>query len=249
MKLYFNGCSFTHGDELQNPSESAWPVLVSRHYKKEFLNDGISGGTNQRTVYKTILNIDQFDFFVIAWTDYSRFTLYNPVDNFEINFNPMLNLDASLHTSDDLKKNYKKYKEYGTLYYKHWFNDLYEFKKWLQQILMLQAFFNIKNKKYMMLNTFPNYLSNWLQPKENFIKSIKSLCTFFDYLNDDQLLQEHYQIQSMVSMIDAQKFIQWGDWTIKDLSKQCAIGPGGHILEDGHKKLSTIVIDHIDQHL
>jgi hypothetical protein len=147
MKFYFNGCSFTYGDELNNPDDSAWPVLVSRYYDRDFLNDATSGGTNQRTVYRTILNIEQFDFFVIVWTDYSRFTLYNPVDNFEINFNSSLTLDASLHYSDDLKKNYKKYKEYGSLYYKHWFNDLYEFKKWLQQILMLQALFDKKKQK------------------------------------------------------------------------------------------------------
>jgi len=249
MKFYFNGCSFTHGDELSNPSDSAWPVLVSRHYDKDFLNDAVPGGTNQRTVYRSILNIDQFDFFVIAWTDYSRFTLYNPIDNFEINFNSSLTLDASLHYSDDLKKNYKKYKDYGSFYYKHWFNDLYEFKKWLQQILMLQAFFDKKNKKYIMINTMPNHLMKWLQPKENFIESIKPLCDFFDYLNDDQLLQEHYQIQSMASMIDKEKFIKWGKWAITDLSKHFPIGPGGHILEDGHDNLSTIVIEKINQHL
>ncbi len=249
MKFYFNGCSFTYGDELQNPSESAWPVLVSLHYGKEFLNDAVSGGTNQRTVYKTILNIDQFDFFVIAWTDYSRFTLYNPVDNFEINFNPQLKLDASLHYSDDLKKNYQKYKTHGESYYKHWFNDLYEFKKWLQQILMLQAVFDARNKKYVMLNTMSNRLSTWLQPKEKFIDSIKPFCEFFDYLNDDQLLQEHHQIQSMMSMIDTQKFIKWKDWAITDLSRHFPTGPGSHILEDGHKALSTIVIEHINQYL
>lgn len=83
---------------------------------------------------------------MIAWTDYTRFTEYNPVDNFEINFNAALNLDASLHYSDDLKNNYKKYKNYGDLYYKYWFNELYEFKKWLQQIMLLQSFFDVHKK-------------------------------------------------------------------------------------------------------
>jgi hypothetical protein len=129
MRFYYNGCSFTYGDELNNPQKDAWPVLVSQHYNVDFLNDAVSGGTNQRSIYKTILNIDQFDFFVIAWTDYSRFTLYNPIDNFEINFNSQLTMDSSLHYSEDLKINYKKYKDFGTLYYKYWFNDLYEFKK------------------------------------------------------------------------------------------------------------------------
>jgi hypothetical protein len=46
MKFYFNGCSFTYGDELQNPSVDAWPVIVSRRFDKEFRNDAVQGGTN-----------------------------------------------------------------------------------------------------------------------------------------------------------------------------------------------------------
>jgi hypothetical protein len=200
-------------------------------------------------VYQTILNIDQFDYFVIAWTDYSRFTLYNPVDNFEINFNPRLNLDASLHQSEDLQRNYKKYKEFGTLYYKHWFNDLYEFKKWLQQILLLQTFLSAKNKNYVMINTMPCHLETWLQSKESFIQAIKPLCDFFDYLDDTQLWLEHDQIQSMLSMIDLKRFIRWKDWCIRDLSNHYPVGPNGHILEDGHRAVAEIVIKHINQTL
>lgn len=37
------------------------------------------------------------------------------------------------------------------MYYKHWFNELFEFKKWLQQIILLQSFFDRHKKKYLML--------------------------------------------------------------------------------------------------
>ena len=127
MKLYFNGCSFTYGTELKNPGSDSWPTLVSAYLKSDFLNDAVPGGTNDRIMYKTIQNINHYDCFFIAWTFYSRFTEYNPVDNFEINFTPNMNLDTSLHHSDDLKKNYQKYQDYGNLYYKHWFNELFEF--------------------------------------------------------------------------------------------------------------------------
>ena len=167
MKLYFNGCSFTYGDELKNPQQGAWPTLVSSQLKCNFLNDAVPGGTNDRTVYKTILNIDYYDYFFIAWTFYTRFTEYNPIDNFEINFSPQLNLDPSSHSSDDLKKNYSKYKDYGQMYYKHWYNNLFEFKKWLQQIILLQSFFRQHNKPFLMLNTCDNNLSSWLQSREH----------------------------------------------------------------------------------
>lgn len=247
MKLYFNGCSFTYGDELKNPQQGAWPTLVSSQLKCNFLNDAVSAGTNDRTMYKTILNIGNYDYFLIAWTMYTRFTEYNPVDNFEINFVPSLNLDPSYHYSDDIKKNYSKYKDYGQLYYKYWYNDLFEFKKWLQQIILLQSFFRQQNKPFLMLNTSNNNLSLWLQPRESFINATRHLIHFFDYLNDDQLLNEHDQIQALVSMIDTSTFLEWNSWSIMDLTSTYKCGPKGHILEEGHQAVANKVIEYYNK--
>jgi hypothetical protein len=243
MKMYFNGCSFTYGDELPNPQQSAWPTLVCSELKCDFLNDAVSGGTNDRIMYKTVQNINNYDYFVIAWTNYNRFTEYNPVDNFEINFNPNLHMDPARHHSNDLKKNYSKYKDYGQIYYKYWYNDLFEFKKWLQQIILLQSFFKQHNKSFLMLNTSNNNLPLWLKPQEKFIDSTKHLIDFFDYANDDQLLEEHTQIQKYNSMIDTSTFIEWANWSITDLSTTHECGPGGHILEEGHQAVANKVID------
>ena len=247
MKLYFNGCSFTYGDELKNPQQNAWPTHVASYLQCDFLNDAVSGGTNERTVYKTLLNVKNYDYFFIAWTFYARFSEYNPIDNFEINFNPQLNLDPSSHYSDNLKKNYSKYKDYGQMYYKHWYNDLFEFKKWLQQIILLQSFFRQHNKPFLMLNTCDNNLSSWLQSRETFINATKHLLDFFDYLNDDQLLDEHTQIQDLVSMIDTSTFLEWNSWTITDLSLSYKCSPSGHILEEGHQAVANKVIEYYNK--
>jgi hypothetical protein len=249
MKLYFNGCSFTYGDDLDNPEKNSWPTAVSTKLGFSFLNDAVSGGTNERTIYKTILNIDAYDYFFIAWTEYARFTKYNPIDNYEINFTPQLSLDPSLHISDDLKINYSKYKNYGELYYKHWFNELFEFKKWLQQIIMLQSVFKIRRKKYLMINTFHNHLSNWLSPQETFIDEVKNLLIFFDYISDPQLMQEHLQIQNLVAMIDTASFVDWNYWCIIDETQKHPIGKKGHILEDGHQAVANKVINHYNKNL
>lgn len=243
MRLYFNGCSFTFGDELTNPEKNAYPVLVAHELNSTFLNDAVSGGTNQRTVYKTIQEIDNFDVFFIAWTSYSRFTEYNPVDNFEINFNPNLNLNASLHYSNDLKINYSKYKNYGELYYKHWYNELYEFKKWLQEIILLQSFLDSQGKKYMMINTVDNNLSSWLQPKNKFLKSIKHLIDFFDYLDNSQLIQEHHKMQNLVALINKKTFLGWNEWNMQKLKPMFPCGVGGHFLESGHEEIAKKVIN------
>jgi hypothetical protein len=247
MKLYFNGCSFTHGDELENPEKDSWPAVVASWLNSDFFNDAVSGGTNDRTIYKTMLNGHRYDYYFIAWTTYTRFTEYNPVDNFEINFTTQLNLDPSLHHSDDLKKNYSKYKKYGELYYKNWFNELYEFKKWLQQIILLQSFFDKIKKPYTMLNTMPNHLSLWLSSQESFISSCRNLISFFDCVNDDQLLEEHKQIQELNSLIDKSKFISWNDWSIVDTCKLHPCGPGGHILESGHFEVAKKILEHYNK--
>jgi hypothetical protein len=245
MNIYFNGCSFTYGDELLDPAKSAWPVLVANDLQSDFFNDAVSGGTNQRTVYKTVCNEENFDYFVIAWTFYSRFTEYNPVDNFEINFNPSLNQDPSLHYSIDLKKNYAKYETFGKLYYADWYNELYQFKQWLQQIILLQSFFKTKQKKYVMLNTSGHKLNLWLQPKDKFIDSTRPLMPFFDYLSDDLLLAEHKSIQQLVENIDKENFIEWNKWAIVDYTSDYKIGTGGHLLEDGHAAVAKKVINYI----
>lgn len=247
MKLYFNGCSFTYGDELKNPIEQAWPALVASNLKFNFLNDAISGGTNDRIVYKTLLACRYYDYFFIAWTSYSRFTEYNPVDNFEINFNPTLNLHASLHYSNDLKENYSKYKNYGEMYYKHWYNELFEFKKWLQQIILLQSFFDQNKKQYLMLTTMNNNLSAWLSPAHRFIDSCRHLIDFFDYAHDDQLLQEHQEIQNLIFLIDKSKFIEWNSWSLQDLCKTHPCGPKGHILDLGHRKVAKKVLEYYNK--
>jgi hypothetical protein len=249
MSLYFNGCSFTYGDELVHPQVESWPSLVSSELQLSFCNDAVNGGTNERTVYKTMQNIDEYDCFFIAWTVYSRFTEYNPVDNFEINFTPGLNMNPSLHLSNDLKLNLWKYQDYGKLYYTHWYNELYEFKKWLHQIVLLQSFFKIHNKKYLMVNTFSNQLDKWLQPKEKFINSTRSLLTFFDHMNDYQLLQEHKHIQKLNNMIDRSTFVDWNHWSIQAVDPHCARGPNGHILKDGHREVAKKILEHYNKDL
>lgn len=242
MRVYFNGCSHTYGDELKNPVSDSWPSLVSAELSCSFTNDAVTGGTNERIVYNTVSNLNNYDFFIIAWTDYARFTEYNPADNYEINFNPGLNLDTSLHSSNDLKDNYAKYKDYGTLYYKHWYNDLYAFKQWLQQIILLQNLFENNNKSYIMLNSTRNNLDLWLSAEKLFISHTKHLLPFFNFLNDQQILNFSNDIKNLVSSINTSTFVEWNNWYITKPGPLVEFGPGGHLLEEGQKQVAKKVI-------
>jgi hypothetical protein len=231
MKIYANGCSFTYGDELIDPAKTAWPAILANKLNSTVVNDAISGGTNSRTMYHTIKNIQQdYDLYLIAWTTYSRFTFYKSDNNFETNFNTQLK--HTLYSSE------KFYADWGITLYKHWYNELYAFKLWLQQIIQLQSL--LSNKNYLMINTMDNNINRWTVNKESFINSIKPLINF-DIMNDKQLFDEYNEIQYYISIIDFSKFYQWNKFYITQLGSQFKCGPAGHILEEGHAHLAELI--------
>lgn len=235
MKIYSVGCSFTFGDELQDPQLSAWPYLLAKKLNASITNDAVSGGTNQRTVYRTIKNsVNDYDLFIIAWTTYTRFTFYKSDNNFEINFNPQL--------INKIYQDEKYFKDWGSILYKIYFNELFAFKLWLQQIINLQMF--LKNKPYLMINTFSNNLKDWLAGAGEFIESIKSFINF-DLMNDEQIFEEYNEIQYYVNCIDTDKFYKWNDFSILQLQNTFPCGPSGHILEQGHIHLADLIYNHL----
>lgn len=236
MKIYANGCSFTYGDELSDPSVSAWPVLLANKLGGHITNDAISGGTNYRTLYRTIKNSQLYDLYLIAWTTTTRFTFYKSDNNFEVNFNPQL--------ANTLYENEKFYKEWGKGLYQYWYNELYSFKIWLQQIISLQSILQANNKKFLMINTMSNNIEEWTSPKETFINNVKNLINF-DVMNDSQIIDEHNEIQYYLKLIDTSKWYGWNQFYINALGSQFKCGPGGHLLEQGNQHLADLLYNHL----
>lgn len=233
MRIYANGCSFTYGDELQSINY-AWPQLLANKLNAEIVNDAIVGGTNYRTVYRTIKHTkDNFDLYIIAWTTDTRFTFYKSDNNFEINFNPQL--------KNDIYGKEPFYQEWGKTLYKIWYNELYSFKLWLQQIIQLQS---IIKKPYLMINTMHNNMSSWLSAKDTFIESTKALINF-NIMNDEQILAEYQEIQYYSSLINKNNFYGWNNFYIKQLCEKFPCGPGGHILEAGHNYVADLIYNHL----
>ena len=244
MKLYFNGCSFTYGDGLGNPEKECWPSLVAKNYDSKYLNHAVSGGSNDRIVKGVITNINNFDKFYIGWTNYSRFVKYNPIDNYEIVFNPGLKLNFEFHQSTDLQVNYKKYKDFGKLYYKYWHNELYEFKGWLHQIILLQSLFENRKKDYAMINMLA-LISPWISPRNNFIENVKNLICF-ENMSDEQIYNEYNEINSLINQIDKSKFVFW-DQRVQDyiIDKKLTISATDfHPNIAGHQEIARKVLSH-----
>jgi hypothetical protein len=235
MRLYFNGCSHTWGDDLADPSTTAWPAVLSRNLNAEFLNDSSSGGTNDRIIYRTINNINQFDKFYIAWTYTTRFTRYRSDNNHDVNFNP--------HLVHSLYGNDSNFINYGKMHYQTWHNELYAVKLWLQNIIMLQRLFETERKPYVMINSNNNHLDRWLSGRNDFNNNVKSLVCF-DQMDNDILLQEHHEIQQLISLIDTTHFIGWNIWCLTDELDHYPVGKTGHLLEQGHKATAEHILKH-----
>lgn len=234
MKLYFNGCSHTFGDDL-NDHQLAWPTLVAKKLNCDFVNDAVSGGTNDRIMYRTIKNAHEFDFFYIAWTYTTRFTRYRSDNNHDVNFNPQL--------THSLYGNHSEFRDYGKFHYAFWNNELYNFKLWLQNIVLLQRYLDSINKPYVMLNAAHNHVNRWSTGWNLFNSSIKSLVCF-DLMDDKLLHNEHTEIQTLLKQIDTKNFLGWNSWWITKLSNDFPVGATGHLLEDGHAAVANYILEH-----
>lgn len=233
MRLYFNGCSHTHGDDLDHPESQAWPALLANALGCNFFNNAVSGNANDQIIYQTIKHADQFDKFYIAWTYTERFTRYRSDNNHAVNFNPQLN--HNLYGKDP------DFINYGKIHYATWNNNLYNFKLWLQNIIMLQRYLELLNRPYVMINADNNCIDRWTTSWPNFNSSVQSLLCF-DNMNDDQLYQEHEEIQQLLKKINFEHYIGWNNWWITKDS--FPTGPTGHYLSQGHEHIAKYILKH-----
>jgi hypothetical protein len=233
MRLYFNGCSHTYGDDLSQPKSQAWPAILANTVGCDFLNDAVSGNANDHIIYRAIKNAHEFDKIYIAWTYIERFTRYRADNNYVVNFNS--NLANSLYGNDS------NFVNYGKMHYAVWHNDLYSFKLWLQNMIMVQRYLESIKKPYIMVNASNNQIDRWTTSWPDFVSSVQSLLCF-DFMNDDQLYQEHQEIQTLLSQINFDHYVGWNNWWLtKD---PFATGATGHYLSQGHEHIAKYILEH-----
>ena len=96
MKIYFDGCSWTRGAELQNPEEERYSKLLCNELGAEETNIAKGGGSNNRIVRNLLVenNIEDYDLAVIQMT-YPVRTEY--FDKDWVRVNPKHNYNKWLH--------------------------------------------------------------------------------------------------------------------------------------------------------
>ena len=100
---------------------------------------------------------------------------------------------------------------------------------------MLQRF--LKDQPYIMINSHPNRYKQYTSDWKNFNNSIKDYVCF-DYMNDDQLYEEHCEIKHYVDLIDTRCYYNLGSFYLRELEDIYPLGPTGHLIEEGHQEIA-----------
>ena len=119
MKIYFDGCSWTKGEELEYPKEERYSKLICDDLKAEEYNFASNGGSNDRIVRNLLVehNIEEYDLAVIQMTYPARTEYYNQD---WIKVNPKHNYSRGLNRKKEKKVNIDNLSEKFTEYQRFW---------------------------------------------------------------------------------------------------------------------------------
>lgn len=192
-KVLCIGCSLTYGDELVNPSISSWPSLLGQLNNWKIHNIGKNRSSNDRIIRVAFEELHkQYDLVIIAWTQISRFEI------FECNKNAYRDVSVLCPTIRNFK--------WAEDYYKHYSSENSNYRKWLQQVILLQSYLEKINQPYIFCNAFQD-MSN---------------------------LPEDSAIDRLKNQVDSRYYLGWMTDSILDWTSTAPKGLGHHPLEEGH---------------
>ena len=192
-KVLCIGCSLTYGDELVNPSTSAWPSLLGQLNNWEVHNISKSRSSNDRIIRVAFEELHkQYDLVVIAWSQISRFEIFERIKNNYRDVSIMCPTVRNFKWAED--------------YYKYYSSENSNYRKWLQQIILLQSYLEKINQPYIFCNAFQD-MSNLPQDPE---------------------------IDRLKNQVDDKYYLGWMTDSILDWTYSVPKGPGHHPLEEGH---------------
>ena len=214
MSFLINGASYTYGDGLENPSEHAWPVLFGKKIGAEILNLATRGASVDYVIYTTMkhLSSNKYDNVIIAWPSLRRTLMVRRDNNFLVNGNPTM--------TNALYGDTKEFKEYLSLHYRYWSNDLFDLKLTLQKILMFQEYLKSKSDNYLFINSDSYNLSNWLQLTELPINDKIIYLDAFDSMDDVQIAAEESEIENIYNQFDLINYFQPTNFNLTDTCVQ-----------------------------
>ena len=174
MKIYFDGCSWTCGEELENREEQRYSKLIANDLGAKLDNFSTSGASNDRMVRNLMVenDIEKYDLAIIQMTFPARTEYYSGVEYDKdvhpsgwINVNPKYKFSYFLHlrkaigvkwadmsTKDSLSKE-EEHEVFKNLQEKFHYDK--RFWKEYYKVVTTEKFFNTKENIHKQ--TIENY--------------------------------------------------------------------------------------------
>jgi hypothetical protein len=197
------GDSFTYGDELTNRLESAWPFLLGRQLGVTVKNLGQPGTCNDSMVRKLVKELSRtlYSVVVVGWTDVNRFEAWNEFTRKPDTIMPYS--ESGLPWVDD--------------YYRHSYHYQYAWERWIQQILLVQAYLTQQQQQYV----------------------------FISVSGQGDILTQSQHCANMINQIQTDRFVGWPDRGMIQIAKDTPHGPNNHPLELGHERIANEIATYI----
>ena len=205
MKLLTVGDSFTYGEELENRS-LAWPYLIANKSGWIVTNLAKPGKSKDFILRQVVENIHDYDIVIIAWSHFARFEYSDEWGVYDI-------WPGSLGNLFDGEVAYRKdIIDYVTKHH----DDQYLYTQYLLDIILLQNYLKVNDKKYIMLDAFGNTKPN-----------VRNLNT------------------ELAKQIDPTYYLGWPNQSMMEWTYGAPQGTGGHFLEEGHKIVAEKIYEYI----
>lgn len=208
MNLLTIGDSFTYGEELDNVN-NAWPYILGQRINYKVTNLGSPASSNDRIVRllleHLIENYNQTpDLVIIGWSLLGRLELADELGYYDI--------------WPGASRYYGDHRNQVVKYISTYHSRTAYFRKYLQQIILVQDFLKQRNLKYVMLDVLVN-----------------------DYY------RRHHQFawDNYAKQIDHTYYIDFNNSGMCEWATNTPAGPNGHFLEEGHEIVANRIYEHI----
>jgi len=230
--LYINGDSWAYGSELRDPTALAitndfdpvhdayrrahnWTGHLARNYNLTLVDSSWAGGSNERILRTTISEVTQLlqqgkkPFVIVAWTQLQRFELF-----------------AGGHWKEFVGPSDATTPPIGFEIWEKYSSDHSDLMRYLQQVILLDAFLKVNNVPYFGTNVF----------RHNY-------AVMEDHARDPAFHPYLYQLGKTVKL--ERHMYNYAISQILTAHLDVEYGAGGHPLERGH----TIIADYLKAQL
>lgn len=165
MKIYFNGCSYTWGAELEYPLQSRFSKLVCNHFNAEEINLSYCGKSNDAILRECLSDDNHYDLAIVSSTMPARTEYYDNTTWQRVNVKPSKKVmgvnDNQRGALISIEQPNSDHLEFWKYYFTHIVNDTYEHNKDMIFYKTIKSYYKSKNIPLIILTIYKSSKMNY----------------------------------------------------------------------------------------